>query len=63
MDGDDFYYEARIRMKVNGFLQEQRQITLHGAPMLADKTNFGLVLYNHANFYWFGETLSYWSVK
>ena len=30
--------------------------------MLADKTNFGLVLYNHANFYQFEETSSYWSV-
>ena len=36
---------------------------LHSPPMLADKTNFGLVLYNHANFYWFEETSSYWSVK
>ena len=24
--------------------------------MMADKTNFGLVLYNHANFYRFEET-------
>ena len=31
--------------------------------MLVDKTNFGLVLYNHANFYGFEETSSYWSVK
>ena len=31
--------------------------------MLVDKTNFGLVLYNHANFYRFEETSSYWSVK
>ena len=31
--------------------------------MLVDKTNFGLVLHNHANFYWFEETSSYWSVK
>ena len=29
---------------------------LHGPPMMADKTNFGLVLYNHANFYRFEET-------
>ena len=27
MDGNDFYYETRT--KVNVFLQEQRQITLH----------------------------------
>ena len=27
MDGKDFYYETRT--KVNVFLQEQRQITLH----------------------------------
>ena len=31
--------------------------------MLVDKTNFGLVLYKHANFYWFEETSSYWLVK
>ena len=31
--------------------------------MLVDKTNFGLVLYNHANFYRFEETSSYWSAK
>ena len=28
-----------------------------------NKTNFGLVLYNLTNFYWFEETSSYWSVK
>ena len=32
-------------------------------PMLIDKTNFGSVIYNHANFYRFEETSSYWSVK
>ena len=26
-------------------------ILLHGPPMLVDKTTFGLVLCNHANFY------------
>ena len=36
---------------------------LHGPPMLVDKTNFGLVLYKHANFYRFAETSSYWLVK
>ena len=36
---------------------------LHGPPMLVDKTNFGLVIYNHANIYRFEETSSYWSVK
>ena len=35
----------------------------HGPPILVDKTNCGLVLYNHANFYRFQETSSYWSVK
>ena len=35
---------------------------LHGPPMMDDMTNFGSVLYNHANFYRFGETSSYWSV-
>ena len=30
--------------------------------MLVDETNFGLLLYNHANFYRFEETSSYWSV-
>ena len=36
---------------------------LHGPPKLVDKTNFGLVIYNHANFYRFEETSSYWSGK
>ena len=36
---------------------------LHGPPILVDKTNFGLVIYNHANFYRFEESFSYWSVK
>ena len=36
---------------------------LHGPPKSADKTDFGLVIYNHANFYRFGETSRYWSVK
>ena len=31
--------------------------------MLADKTNFGSVLYNHANFYQFEETSNYWLVE
>ena len=31
--------------------------------MLVDKTNSGLVLYNHANLYQFKETSSYWSVE
>ena len=31
--------------------------------MLVDKTNFGLVLYNQANFYQFEETSSHWSVE
>ena len=31
--------------------------------MLVDKTNFGLVLYNHANFYRFEKTSRYRSVK
>ena len=31
--------------------------------MSVDKTNFGLVLYNQANFYRLEETSSYWSVK
>ena len=30
--------------------------------LLVDKTNFGSVLYNHANFYRFEETSCYWSV-
>ena len=38
-------------------------IVLHSLPMLADETNFGLVLYNQASFYQFEETSSYWSVK
>ena len=35
----------------------------HGPPMLVDETKFDLVLDNHANFYRFEETSSYWSVK
>ena len=31
--------------------------------MSVDKTDFGLVLYNHANFNRLEETSSYWSVK
>ena len=31
--------------------------------MLVERTNSGLVLYNHANFYRFEERSSYWSVK
>ena len=31
--------------------------------MLVDRTNFGLVLNNHANFYWFEEASSYWLVE
>ena len=37
-------------------------LKLHGQPMLVDKPNFGLVLYNHANFYRFAESFGYWSV-
>ena len=33
---------------------------LHGPPMLVDKTKSGLVFYNHASFYRFEETSSYW---
>ena len=36
---------------------------VHGPPMLVDKTNFRLVIYNHANFYRFEETSSHWSVN
>ena len=43
------------------FLIKQR-ITLHGPLILVDITNFGLVIYNHANFYQFKETSS-WSVE
>ena len=39
------------------------EFRLHSPPMLVDKTNFGLVLYNQTNFYQFEETSSYWSVK
>ena len=46
------------------FLKEQTGLSnlLHGPPMLVNKTNFGLVLYNHVNFYRFEETSCYWSV-
>ena len=33
-------------------------IQLHGPQMLVDKTNFGLVIYNHAKIYRFEETSS-----
>ena len=36
---------------------------LHDPQITVDKTDFGLVIYNHANFYRFEETSSYWSVK
>ena len=38
-------------------------LLLHGPPMLVDKTNFDLVLYNHTNLYRFDETSNYWLVK
>ena len=38
-------------------------LRLHGPPMLVDRTNIGLVLCNHVNFYRFEETSSYWSVE
>ena len=38
-------------------------VELHGPPMLVDKNNFGLVLYNHPNLYRFEESSSCWSVK
>ena len=47
------------RVKLNGF----KDRILHGPPMLVDKANFGLVLYNHANLYRFEESPSYWSGK
>ena len=37
---------------------------LHGSSMSVNTDyHFGLVLYNHANFYRFEETYSHWSVK
>ena len=36
---------------------------LHGPTMLVDNTNFGSVIYNHANFYLFEETSTYWLVE
>ena len=45
------------------FANNVNQVLLHGPPLLVDKTNFGLFLYNHANFYRFEETSSYWSVN
>ena len=38
-------------------------LRLHNPPMSVDKTGFGLMLYNRANFYRFEKTSSYWSVK
>ena len=38
-------------------------IVLLGPQMLVDKTNVGLLIYNHANFYRFEKISSYWSVK
>ena len=37
--------------------------TIAQPASVADKTIFGLVLYNSANFYRFEESSSYWSVK
>ena len=44
-------------------IKKEKVFKLHGPPMLVDKTNFGLVIYNNANFYRFEELSSYWSVK
>ena len=38
-------------------------LKLHGLQILIDKTNFGLLIYNHANFYWCDKPSIYWSVK
>ena len=38
-------------------LSKARFHKLQGPPMLVGKTNFGLVLYNHTNFYRFEEHL------
>ena len=43
--------------------QEVSCFTIARLPMLVDTTNFGLVLYNHANLNRFEETSSYWLVK
>ena len=51
------------RKKVKKYVYCFRNLILHGPPMSVDKTDFGLVLCNHANFYRFEETSSYWSVK
>ena len=40
-----------------------RKSVIARPPILVDKTNFGLVIYNHANVNRFEETSSYWSVK
>ena len=59
-----FLRKKTYKMKfsaVGNFVVNSKQ-ELHGPPMLVDKTNFGSVLYNHANFYRFEEISSYWSV-
>ena len=45
------------------FIYHYKLFILHGPPMLVDKTNFGLVLYNHTNFYQLEEISNHWSVK
>ena len=50
---DTKYLKTIVRGR--GHITKSRGIKqiLHGPPMLVDKTNFGLVFYNHANFYQF----------
>ena len=60
------YFKIFIESSFKGIyaaIKGKLQRLLHGPPVLVDKTNFGLVLYNRANFYRSGESSSYWSVK
>ena len=62
---------AKKNLSVSDYMEFQNRdgsqdfffLLLHGPPMLVDKTNFCLLLYNHTNFYRSEETSTYWSVK
>ena len=53
------YREIIYELKAHGISHLTVNEPLHGPSMLVDKTNFGLVLYNYANFYRFEESSSY----
>ena len=52
-----------VQRKTLDFFSVRVQLFKESLAMLVDKTNFGLVLFNHANIYRFEESSNYWSVK